>query len=89
MSKCEFGKTSLLYLGHIFGGGELKIDPSKIKVIVDWPKPNNVTKVRIFLGATQYFEKVHFYLFFNCNSMTCLEKHKEGFLVGRKEVESL
>ena len=28
MSKCEFGKTSLVYLGHIVGGGELKINPS-------------------------------------------------------------
>ena len=43
MSKCEFGNTSLVYLGHIVGGGELKIDPSKVKVILDWPKPNNVT----------------------------------------------
>jgi hypothetical protein len=43
MSKCEFGKTSLVYLGHIVGGEELKIDPSKVKVILDWPKPNNVT----------------------------------------------
>lgn len=31
MSKCEFGKTSLIYLGHIVGGGELKIDPQKLK----------------------------------------------------------
>ena len=31
LSKCEFGKTSLIYLGHIVGGGELKIDPSKVK----------------------------------------------------------
>jgi hypothetical protein len=35
MSKCEFGKTSLIYLGHIVGGGELKIDPSKVKVILE------------------------------------------------------
>jgi hypothetical protein len=55
MSKCEFGNTSLVYLGHIVGGGEMKIDPSKVKVILDWPKPNNVTKVRIFLGASQYW----------------------------------
>jgi hypothetical protein len=48
MSKCEFGKTSLIYLGHIVGGGELKIDPSKVKVILEWPKPNNVTEVRSF-----------------------------------------
>jgi hypothetical protein len=57
MSKCEFGKTSLVYLGHIVGGGELKIDPSKVDVIVNWPKPNNVTEVRSFLGATQYWRK--------------------------------
>ena len=35
MSKCEFGKTSLVELGHIVGGGELKIDPSKVKVILN------------------------------------------------------
>jgi hypothetical protein len=57
MSKCEFGKTSLVYLGHIVGGGELKIDPSKVKVILDWTKTNNVTEVRIFLGAAQYWRK--------------------------------
>jgi hypothetical protein len=44
-------------LGHIVGGGELKIDPSKVKFILDWSKPNNVTKIRIFLGATQYWRK--------------------------------
>jgi hypothetical protein len=57
MSKCEFGKNSLIYLGHIVGGGELKIDPSKVKVILEWPKPNNVREVRSFLGAAQYWRK--------------------------------
>jgi hypothetical protein len=57
LSKCEFGKTSLIYLGHIVGGGELKIDPFKVKVILEWPKPNNVKEVRIFLGAAQYWRK--------------------------------
>ena len=53
-SKCGLGKTSLVYLGHIVGNGQLKIDPSKVEVIVKWPKPTNVTKVRKFLGAVQY-----------------------------------
>ena len=52
LSKCEFGKTSLVYLGYIVGGGELKIDPSKVDVIVNWPKPTNVTEVRSFIGET-------------------------------------
>ena len=50
MSKCEFEKTSLVYLGYNVGGGELRIDPSKVEVIVNWPKPNNVIDVRSVLG---------------------------------------
>ena len=51
LSKCEFGKTSVNYLGHIVGGGELKIDPSKVAVIINWPKLKSATEVRSFLGA--------------------------------------
>jgi hypothetical protein len=78
MSKCEFGKTSLLYLGYIVGGGELKIDPSKVEVIVNWPKPNNVTDVRSFLGATQYCE-----LLLHSFSLTCFDRFEQGLSVGR------
>jgi hypothetical protein len=56
-SKREFGKTALVYLGHIVRGGQLKIDPSKIDVIVNWPKPKSVTKVRSFLGVVQYWKR--------------------------------
>ena len=38
MSKCEFGKSSLIYLGYIVGGGHLKIDPMKINVIFKWSR---------------------------------------------------
>jgi len=57
LSKCESGKTSLNYLLYIVGGGELKIEPSKVKVIVNWPKPNTAIEVRSFLGETQYWRK--------------------------------
>ena len=43
--KCEFGKTALVYLGHIVGRGKLKINPSKIEVIVKWSDPKSVTEV--------------------------------------------
>jgi hypothetical protein len=57
LSKCEFGKTALVYLGHIVGGGQLKIDSSKINVIVNCPEPKSVTEVRRFLGAVQYWRR--------------------------------
>ena len=57
MSKCEFGKTSSVYLGFIVGGGQLKVGPSNLEVIFNWPKPRIVTKVRSFLGEIQYWRK--------------------------------
>ena len=57
LSKCECGKTSLNYLGHIVGGGELKIDLSKVAVILNRPKLNYSTEVRSFLGEAQYWIK--------------------------------
>lgn len=43
MSKCEFSKTSLVYLGYIIRGGHLKVDPAKVEFIVNWPKPSTIT----------------------------------------------
>jgi hypothetical protein len=57
LQKCEFGKTSLIYLGHMIGGGELRVDPEKIATITQWPIPTNVTEVRSFMGETQYLRK--------------------------------
>jgi hypothetical protein len=57
LSKCEFGKNALVYLGHIVGGGQLKIDSSKIDVILNWLEPESVTKVRSFLGAVHYWRR--------------------------------
>jgi hypothetical protein len=56
-SKWEFGKTTLVYLGHIVGGGQLKIDPSNIQVIVNWPEPKSVTEIQGFLGEVQYWRR--------------------------------
>jgi hypothetical protein len=35
----------------------LKIDPSKIDVIVKWPEPKSVIEVRSFLGGVQYLSR--------------------------------
>lgn len=35
----------------------MKIGPSKVDVILNWPRFKTVTEVRSFLGATQYWRK--------------------------------
>ena len=57
MSKCEFAKTSLVYLGYVVGNGQLKVDPAKVECIVKWPKPSTVIEVKSFLGAIQYWRE--------------------------------
>jgi hypothetical protein len=55
ISKCSFGKEEVEYLGHIISQG-VKVDPSKIKAITEWPKPNNISKLRGFLRLTGIIE---------------------------------
>ena len=50
-SKCTFGKEELVdYLGHKISKEGVQVDPSKIKAIMEWPKPDNISKLRGFLG---------------------------------------
>jgi len=39
-NKCEFGKQEVQYLGHVILGNGVQMDPQKIYVIMQWPKPN-------------------------------------------------
>jgi hypothetical protein len=41
----------------VIGGGELKIDLTKMEAIIKWSIPTNITKVRSFVGETQYLWK--------------------------------
>jgi chemotaxis signal transduction protein len=44
-----FGKEEVEYLGHIISKEGFKVDLNKIKEIMDWTKPNNISKLRGFL----------------------------------------
>jgi hypothetical protein len=86
--KCEFGKTALVYLGHIVGGGQLKFYPSNIVVIVNWPKPKNVTKIHNFLGAVQYWRRFISNFSFIAASLHALTSVKNTFEWGGKQQKS-
>jgi hypothetical protein len=54
-SKCEFGMRELLYLGHIISGQGVQVHLEKIRAIVDWPTPKNLTELRGFFGLCNYY----------------------------------
>jgi hypothetical protein len=57
LKKSEFTQHSLVYLGYVTGGGELKIDTTKMEAIMKWYVPTIVTEVRRFIGETKYVWK--------------------------------
>ncbi|GBG69856.1 hypothetical protein CBR_g4683 [Chara braunii] len=57
LEKSEFGKDSVIYLGHRLSAAGLELEATKIEVIGDWPQPVNIRELRFFLGLASYYRK--------------------------------
>ena len=49
LSKCDFYRDRIQYLGHIISEQGISVDPENIEAIMNWPTPRNVTDVRCFI----------------------------------------
>ena len=57
LSKCDFYKYRIQYLGHIISKEGISTDLEKIEPIMNWPTPRNVTDVRYFMGLEGYYRR--------------------------------
>lgn len=58
LSKHEFHKTQLDYLGFCITPNGIEMDPTKVKAVLDWQNTKTTTK---FLGFRQLLPPVHFF----------------------------
>ena len=55
--KCHWKVTTVEFLGVILTPGGIKMDPDKIKAIVDWPIPKCMKDIQRFLGLANYYQR--------------------------------
>ena len=48
------------YLGYIVDEHGVHVDPAKIQVIRDWPAPNTLVELQIFLGLANFYRRFVF-----------------------------
>jgi hypothetical protein len=48
--KCELFQKKIHYLGHVLSKDGVAVDPNKIRSIMEWPTPKDVSDVKSFMG---------------------------------------
>ncbi|XP_072062330.1 uncharacterized protein [Arachis hypogaea] len=57
LSKYEFWKEEVKFLGHVVSKGGIVVDPSKVEAVMEWERPTMVTEVRSFLDLAGYYRR--------------------------------
>jgi len=57
LSKCEFGRTSVDFLGHIVSPNGFEMEGGKTESIRVWPTPKSKKDVQSFLGLVNFYRR--------------------------------
>uniref|UniRef100_A0A9J8BWS8 Reverse transcriptase/retrotransposon-derived protein RNase H-like domain-containing protein n=1 Tax=Cyprinus carpio carpio TaxID=630221 RepID=A0A9J8BWS8_CYPCA len=57
MEKCVFHAQSVSFLGHIISTEGVRMDPEKVKAVVNWPSPESRKALQRFLGFANFYRR--------------------------------
>jgi hypothetical protein len=56
-SKCNFFQKKIHYLGHVISEEGVVVDPDKIRSIMEWSTPKNISYIGSFMGLAGYYRR--------------------------------
>ena len=56
-TKCQFGRESVQFLGHIVFARGIHPNPEKVQAVQDFPTPSSLLDVRAFVGMASYYRR--------------------------------
>jgi hypothetical protein len=55
--KCVFHAKEVEFLGYILTQDGIKMDPAKVKAVLDWPIPKIVIEIQEFMGFANFYRR--------------------------------
>ncbi len=55
LKKCRFHKDEVRFLGYIVSHQGIQMEEEQIKAVRDWPKPQSVRDIQVFLGFANFY----------------------------------
>ena len=57
LSKCEFHRSTVEFLGFVITPEGVEMDKSKVQTILDWKSPESVKDIQSFLGFANFYRR--------------------------------
>ena len=87
-SKCQFGRSSVGFLGHVISERGIAVVPRKVTAAAEWATPTSCTDMRSFVGLANYYHKFVRRFSALAAHLTALFSHRARFVWGDAEQRS-
>ncbi len=57
LKKCRFYQDKVRFLGYIVSYQGIRIEEEQIKVVRDWPEPQSICNIQVFLGFANFYRR--------------------------------